>query len=384
MSLDAGQRLFIQRNELPKTHVGPDPDAPASRPLQAGEARFAIEQFALTSNNITYAAFGEAMKYWQFFPAPDASLGCLPVWGFATVSESQVEGLTQGRRVYGYWPAGSHCVVQAGRIHTAGFTDTSAHRAELAGVYNQYIFCDVDPGWQADALSEGLQAVLRPLFITSFLIDDFLADNDFFGAKQVLLSSASSKTAYGTAFCLSQRKASGGAPAVVGLTSASNLDFTRALGCYSEVRRYDEVGVLDPTVRSVYVDFAGNAAVRRAVHERFANALAYSSSIGGTHWDALGSGGGLPGPRPILFFAPAQIKKRSAPLPEGWGRDGLQQRLALAWTLFIQRVTTSSNGGQAWVRIVSRHGAAAVQNSYAALLAGQADARDGLMLSLRD
>jgi Protein of unknown function (DUF2855) len=384
MSLDAGQRLFIQRSKLPQTHVGPDPDAPASRALRAGEARFAIEQFALTANNITYAAFGEAMKYWQFFPAPDASLGCLPVWGFATVSESQVEGLHVGRRVYGYWPAGSHCVVQAARVNAAGFTDTAAHRAELAAVYNQYIFCDADPGWRADALSEGLQAVLRPLFITSFLIDDFLADNQFFGAKQVLLSSASSKTAYGTAFCLSQRQGKGnaGMPALVGLTSAGNLDFARTLGCYSEVRRYDEVGSLDPTVPTVYVDFAGNAAVRRAVHERFADALAYSSSIGGTHWEALGSGGGLPGPRPTLFFAPAQIKKRSASPPEGWGREGLQQRLALAWTQFIQRVTASGGDGQAWVRIVSRHGADAVRNGYGALLAGQADAREGLMLSL--
>ncbi len=382
MNTDSGLRLFITRKDLQRSHIGPDPDAPAARPLQPGEARFAIEQFALTANNITYAAFGEAMKYWQFFPAGDATLGCLPVWGFATVCESKAEGLAVGRRVYGYWPAGTHPVVQAPRVTALGFTDTAAHRTELAAVYNQYSFCDADPGWRADALSEGLQAVLRPLYITSFLIDDFLADNHFFGAKQVLLSSASSKTAFGTAFCLSQRTAAEGAPAVIGLTSPGNLDFTRALGCYDEVRRYDEVGALDPSLPSVYVDFAGNAALRRAVHERFANTLTFSSSIGGTHWEALGSGGGLPGPRPTLFFAPAQIKKRSAPPPDGWGREGLQQRLATAWSQFIQRVSASSGQGPAWVQIVSRQGASAVQNSYAALLAGQADAREGVMLSM--
>jgi hypothetical protein len=391
MNPDPGLRLFIARKDLQRCHIGPDPDAPATRPLLPGEARFVIEQFALTANNITYAAFGEAMKYWQFFPAgpltdgatDKATLGCLPVWGFATVCESQAEGLSVGRRVYGYWPAGTHLVVQAPRVNALGFTDTAAHRAELAAVYNQYSFCDADPGWRADAQSEGLQAVLRPLFITSFLIDDFLADNAFFGANQVLLSSASSKTAFGTAHCLSQRTAVEGAPAVVGLTSAGNLDFTRALGCYDEVRRYDEVAALDPSLPSVYVDFAGNAALRRAVHERFANTLTYSSSIGGTHWEALGSGGGLPGPRPSLFFAPAQIKKRSAPPPEGWGREGLQQRLALAWSQFIQRVNGSGGEGGAWVQIVHHQGAAAVQHSYAALLAGRANAREGLMLSLR-
>jgi Protein of unknown function (DUF2855) len=379
MTPDAGQRLFIERKDLRRCHIGPDPDAPAARPLVAGQARFAIDKFALTSNNITYAAFGEAMKYWQFFPAADARLGCLPVWGFATVVESQAEGLAVGRRVYGYWPAGTHLVVQPTRVGASGFTDAAAHRAELAAVYNQYTFCDADPAWRPDAPSEGLQAVLRPLFITSFLIDDFLADNQFFGAQQVLLSSASSKTAFGTAFCLALRRGSPGTPAIVGLTSAGNHAFTSALGCYDEVRRYDEVGGLDPSVRSVYVDFAGNANLRRAVHERFAERLAYSSSIGGTHWAELGSGSGLPRPRPTLFFAPAQIKKRSAAPPEGWGRDALQTRIAQAWSLFISRITA---GTEPWVRLQHKAGGEAVQNSYSALLAGSADAREGLMLHL--
>ncbi len=108
---DTGHRLFIQRTHLPTAHLGADPDAPAARPLAAGEARLAVDRFALTANNITYAAFGEAMKYWQFFPSGDPALGCLPVWGFATVAESQVDGLSVGRRVWGYFPAGTHLVV---------------------------------------------------------------------------------------------------------------------------------------------------------------------------------------------------------------------------------------------------------------------------------
>ena len=216
----AGQRLYIQRQHLAQARLGPDPDAPATRALAAGEARLAIHHFALTANNITYAAFGEAMKYWQFFPAPDAGEGCLPVWGFATVTESRAEGLAPGRRVWGYFPAGTHLVVHAGRVNAGGFSCTAAHRAELAAVYNHYTFCDADPSWQP-AL-EGQQAVLRPLFITSFLIDDFLAEAEGFGATQVLLSSASSKTAFATAFCLAQRRGQPGALRVVGLTSAGN------------------------------------------------------------------------------------------------------------------------------------------------------------------
>lgn len=378
MTPSAGHRLFIARRDLHQLQWGPDPDAPAARPLADGEARLAIEHFALTSNNITYAAFGEAMKYWQFFPAPDAAAwGCLPVWGFATVSESRAEGVAVGRRVYGYFPVGTHLVVQPVRVREGGFFDGAPHRAELAAAYQQLVFCDADPSWQPRL--EGLQAVLKPLFVTSFLIDDFLADNDAFGARQLLLSSASSKTAFGTAFCLAQRRGTPGAPRVVGLTSPGNVAFTQGLGCYDQVLTYDALATLDASVPTVYVDFAGNAGVRRAVHEHFGDALRYSSSIGGTHWESLGSGGGLPGPRPTLFFAPAQIKKRSAPPPEGWGREGLEQRLGAAWAAFIARVEQPQDP---WVRIVERRGTEATRAAYLALLDGKSDAREGLMLGL--
>ena len=208
MTLDVGHRLFINRTKLSDAQLGSDPDAPAARPLFTGQARLALDTFALTANNITYAAFGEVMKYWQFFPSGDSALGCLPVWGFATVVESRVDGLAVGRRVWGYYPAGTHLVVAPSRVSARGFVDGAPHRQELALVYNQYIFCDADPGWKSEL--EGLQAVLRPLFTTSSLIDDFLADNQFFGAQQLLLSSASSKTAFATAHCLALRRGTPG------------------------------------------------------------------------------------------------------------------------------------------------------------------------------
>jgi hypothetical protein len=380
MSDDTGQRLLIARKDLHQTRWAPDPDAPAARPLNEGEARLRIEHTALTANNITYAAFGEAMKYWQFFPAAAAdrdSWGCLPVWGYATVTESRCAGVAQGQRVWGYYPLGTHLVVQPGRMRPHSFVDASAHRAELAAAYQQYAFTDSELGWKPEL--EGLTAVLRPLFFTGFLIDDFLADHQFFGAQQVLLSSASSKTAYGTAFCLAERRGQPGIPRTVGLTSEGNQTFTTSLGLYNEVRLYDTLAELDPSVPTVYVDFAGNAALRRRVHEHFGAALQFSSSIGGTHWDALGSGGGLPGPRPTLFFAPAQMKRRSAPPPEGWGPDGLAQRLSGSWAAFV---SATQRAAEPWVRIVNHRGSAAVESAYKTLLDGTSDARAGLMLAL--
>ncbi len=374
MVMDAGSRFLVARRDLHDVRVAPDPDAPAQRALAEGEARLALAHFAFTSNNVTYAAFGETMQYWQFFPCEDAAWGCVPVWGFAVVSESRAEGVEVGRRVYGYLPMGTHLVVRPGKVGAAGFTDLAAHRAPLAAVYNQYAFCDADPAYQPGR--EALQALLKPLFITSFLIDDFLAEAGFFGAERVLLSSASSKTAYATAFCLARRRQR---PRVTGLTSAGRVDFVRSLGCYDEVLAYEDLGRLDGQAPAVYVDFAGSVALRRAVHEHWADRLGHNCAVGGTHWQDLGGAGALPGPKPTLFFAPAQVKRRLAPPPEGWGPAGWQQRSGEAWQAFADRVAGAE---PPWVQVRELRGATAVEVAYRSVLEGRCDARDGLMLAM--
>ena len=377
MPQDDAQRFQVARNDLRTSRLVPDPDAPQRRALAEGEARLRIDRFALTSNNITYAAFGEAMKYWEFFPSGDAAWGNIPVWGFAEVAESRAEGVAVGERCYGYFPMGRWLVVQAARVGPQGFVDGAAHRAALPAIYNYLQRCAADPSYVA--AQEAQQALLRPLFITSFLIDDFLDDSQFFGATQVLLSSASSKTAYGTAFCLARRRGQAGAPRIVGLSSDANLDFCRSLGCYDQVLGYTQLGSLSSDTPTVYVDFAGNAALRRSIHEHFGDALRYSCAVGGTHWQDLGGGGQLPGPRPTLFFAPAQSVKRSAPPPAGWGAAELQRRIAAAWSGFMQPVNDPVSP---WLRVRTAQGPDAVRLACLALLEGKVDARDGLMLSL--
>jgi hypothetical protein len=367
----------VERNNLRHSRLVDDPHAPGARALAEGEARLRIDCFALTANNITYAAFGDAMKYWEFFPTGDAAWGNIPVWGFAEVAESRTDGVTVGERCYGYWPMGQWLVIQPERIGRGGFVDASAHRGNLPAAYNRVQRCAADPGYRA--AQEAQQAILRPLFTTSFLIDDFLAEQRFFGATQVLLSSASSKTAYGTAFCLSRRRGDADAPRIIGLTSAGNAEFCRSLGCYDEVRVYDRLGELAASTASVYVDFAGNAELRRSVHVHFGDALRYSCSVGGTHWNALGSGRDLPGPRPTLFFAPAQLARRSAAPPEGWGPEELNRRLAEAWLAFMQPVNDPVSP---WLRVRRGQGADAVRDALLALLEGSVDPRDGFMLTL--
>jgi hypothetical protein len=377
MTDDQGARLWVSRADLRQARIVPDPDAPAARPLADGEARLRIERFALTANNITYAAFGDAMKYWEFFPTGDAAWGCIPVWGFAVVAESRAPGVALGERFYGYWPMGHWLVLRPERVGARGFVAGDAHRRALPAVYNQAVNCAADPSYVAALEAE--QALLKPLFTTSFLIDDFLAEEGFFGATQVLLSSASSKTGFAAAFCLAMRRGTPGAVRVLGGSSPRNLDFCRSLGVYDEVMAYDALTALDPKQRTAYVDFAGDADFRRRVHEHFGDALAYSCSVGGTHWQALGGGRDLPGPKPTLFFAPAQIARRSAPPPEGWGAAVLNQRIGEAWTAFLRRIAASD---PPWLRVRDFVASEAARDALVAMVEGRADPREGWMLSV--
>lgn len=365
----------VRKDQLTTTRI----ETTKAAALADGQVRIDIAHFALTSNNITYAAFGDAMNYWRFFPvegAADASWGRIPVWGFGIVGESRHAEVPLGERIYGYFPMATSVVLTPGKITPLSFTDTAPHRAELHAVYNQYTRTATDPFYTAD--TEGVQAVLRPLFITSWLIDDFLADNAWFGAAEhagqravMLLSSASSKTAYGTAFQMAQREGI----EVVGLTSAGNVAFCESLGCYHRVLTYEQLETIAANAPCVYVDFAGNATFRKAVHTH-CKGLVYSSSIGGTHVNALGGGRDLPGPKPTLFFAPAQIKKRSME----WSPQGLNQRLVQAWQTFAAHV---SNPAKPWLQIQQHVGADAVRAAYTEVLAGRGDPRLGHMLTLQ-
>ena len=368
----------VRKDSLTTTRLVTTPAAP----LTDGQVRLQIDRFALTSNNITYAAFGAAMNYWQFFPvaAEDAAAwGCIPVWGFAQVVQSLHPGVAVGERLYGYWPMASHAVLQPARLSPNGFADAAPHRAGLHALYNQYLRCNTDPFYSAD--TEDLQALLRPLYLTAWLIDDFLADNDWFGANAgataspprpalMLLSSASSKTAYATAERLARRDGI----QVVGLTSPGNVAFCESLGVYHRVLAYDQLDALPADTPCVYIDFAGNSGLRLAIHRRF-SALAHSSSIGGTHVEQLGGGRDLPGPRATLFFAPAQVKKRSA----DWGPGEFGKRLVTAWQGFRAQVAQPATP---WLVVQRQAGADAVAATYAKVLAGQGDPRLGHILSL--
>ena len=78
--------FLVNRQDLRQFKLVPA-TAPAEIDLLPGQVLLSISMFGFTSNNVTYAAFGEAMQYWAFFPAPEG-WGRIPVWGYGDVIRS--------------------------------------------------------------------------------------------------------------------------------------------------------------------------------------------------------------------------------------------------------------------------------------------------------
>ncbi len=348
-------QLDVDRSDLHHVRAVSHPPAP----LAPGEARLRIDAFGLSANNVTYAVYGDLMHYWECFPADQedgVAWGRLPVWGFGDVVESASPGVDVGTRVYGYFPLGDELVVAPGRVDDQGFSDISPHREAVPSVYARYGRTTADRAYSPGR--EDHQMLLWPLFVTSFVVDDFLGDLDLYGARTVVVSSASSKTAIGAAFLLAERDGL----EVVGLTSPGNVDFVRSLGCYGTVLPYDDADRLTATP-SVYVDVAGRRDVTRAVHTHLGDDLRYSMVVGDTHWDDTTEvGGGLPGPDPEFLFAPVRIATRRA----DWGRDGFEVAVAAAWDRFVPWT-------DGWLTIHRAAGVEAVEAVYRAVLDGRSD-----------
>ena len=334
--------FLIKRDNLRDTHW----DSIAEKSLADDHVRLKVEAFALTANNVTYATFGEQMKYWQFFPAEDASFGRVPVWGFATVVESKATGIDTGKRVYGYLPISDQFDVQPGKVSPQSFVDVAAHRKELAPIYNTYVFTDADPSYSA--AHEAQQMLFRPLFTTGWMIDDALMETGEDVPETVIISSASSKTALALAHCLKTR---GGVDAV-GLTSERNRAFVEDTDLYVRVRTYEDVDRLHARGLTAFVDFLGRPTLTADVHAALRDRLVRSMIIGVTDWEGNRAPIAISGPQPEMFFVPTYAANRAKEV----GADKLNQRLGASLSAFYtassQFVTPAHSTGQDAIKTI--------------------------------
>ena len=335
----------------------------------AGEILVAIDKFAMTANNVTYAASGDLFGYWQFYPTGEDPWGKVTVWGMGEVIASQVDAIEGGERLFGFFPMSSHVLMTPGDITDRGFTDVVTHRQALPGLYNQYARTRSEP----DALQalEDERCIFFPLFMTGYVIADLLLDNDWYGVEQVVIGSASSKTGFSTAAFV---RAAGFTGAIVGLTGEQNVPFTEALGCYDSVAPYGDLETLDK-VPAAYIDIAGDVSVRSRLHRHLNEEATCTLLVGATHWDQFAKsvdGGPLPGSEPQVFFAPAQIEKRDAE----WGRGVMMGKAYTASIELVQKLAPT-------LVMESQTGADACDRVWQALLDNEISGQRGVMLSLR-
>lgn len=333
--------------------------------IKEGEVRMRIEKFAYTSNNTTYAVAGDYIGYWKFFPSQRGSeWGIIPCWGFAKVVESQVDGISVGEQFYGFFPMSTHITVQPGQIRADGFTDIVAHRSALPVIYNRYMRCAGDPFYNAETEAE--QLLFRPLFTTSFLIDYMFQESNYFEAEQIILTSASSKTALGLAHCLKN------APTpkkIIGLTSAGNLEFVNGLGYYDEVLTYQDYQKIE-TKPSCIVDFSGNNDLQADLQLLLGDHLKYNCLVGMVHWsERLGEK--KQSKKGVMFFAPTYAQN----LVKEIGFPAFSEKVSSEFLSFVEQ---SKN----WIKVQYHESDTAFQSLHQAITSGNINPKEGHIVTL--
>lgn len=351
----------VQRDQLAQTRFDRQP----LRPPAEGEIVARVQNYALTANNITYGVTGDVIGYWRFFPAP-GPWGVIPVWGFAEVCDSAHPEVGVGERLYGFLPMASHVRLSPVAVRETRLVDGAAHRADLPAVYNHYSrWAD---GNNDDPELDDQRMLLRPLYVTSYCLADYLQDNEQFGATQVLVPSASSKTAVGFAQAL---RATQSPLRAVGLTSDSRVAAVDSLGLYDQVMGYADAEKVDAHEPTVIVDMSGNGSLLSRLHGHLGEQMRMTAKVGLTHYDAAETSDGYIKDRSRFFFAPSHIAKRA----QDWGPGEFEKRAHQFWR-------DAARSSQQWLKVEHHDGPDAVESAYKRLLRGEVAADTGIIASL--
>lgn len=373
-----------------------------------------VARFGFSANNITYQALGEHphFRYFDFHPAPTPELrkthGLIPVWGFGSVVASKHPKIPVGERVYGYFAPAKYLVVPVSPsdVNKYAFYVPRPHLPDDRRPYNQVQRCGTDPMYFPEA--EDLAMLYRPLFWTSYWCEDWMHSTGCYKPSEttplaILISSASSKTAFCLAYLVQKRIHSGELKnvKVIGLTSKRNVGFTQKLGLYDEVYEYNTFrngqAFKGPDVdrQWIYVDVAGNNDLNDKLRDHFASnnagriiknvALGFTnlqplaSAVDDLKWDdtpfnpnaqALAQPGDR-WPNVDKFFMPEwlNVRKHQLPISE------IFQRQQTAWKNLLR-------DGANWVVLKPVYGAEKVRDAYVRLAKEGLGPEEGLIWSL--
>ncbi|MBN3933109.1 DUF2855 family protein [Streptomyces verrucosisporus] len=352
-----GWDLLVRRDDLTATEVRPA--APAA-PLRPGQVRLAAERFSLTAITATYARLGESeLPFFNAFPGPEGH-GRVPAWGYARVEQSRHPDVAEGTRCFGFLPLSTHVVLTVSPV-AGGFADTAPERDYLHPWYRRYQFAA-----EPDVLDDH-RVLLRPLYPASFALAEFLTSTVPDGT--VLVTSASSKTAVGTAALLADWEGI----TTVGITSSRHLRSVRELGHYDRLLTYEELPRAQVPESAVLVDFTGQAERLSSVYERFGAVLEDALLVGYTHPGArIEPPEGLSDPEPWIFFTPSEEER----FAEKEGEESYRSRYRAAEERFVRDAPS-------WLAVDRRSGPEALAGAYRSLMAGEIPARSGIVVAPR-
>ena len=361
------KQFQVNKTNLDSTRiVTSDAELPS---VSAGEILVRVQKFGFSANNITYAVAGDQLGYWQFFPpmGEDAEgWGVIPVWGFAEVVDSQVDDITVGERFFGYFPPATHLIMEAGDISSRNFFDTSEHRAQLPKGYNLYHRLVAEP--ESTPMADDLRMLLYPLYVTSFALWDQLKENDWYGAEQIIVVSASSKTSIGLGYALNGDDA---APDTIGITSARNVSFVDGLNIYDSTVAYDDLEASIAQRPTAIVDMAGNADVLGRLHNHLGDNMVRTLNVGLTHWEGQGRDERVNRDRSEFFFAPGRIQKRIS----DWGLRVFNERS----TSFVMETASKS---MTWLKLQPVEGIQGLDAVFSSVAQGTIDPSIGLTVEM--
>lgn len=353
------EMLLVEKTNIFNTSVREE----ELKEIGQGEVLFKINKFALTTNNITYAVTGFQLRYWDFFPAEN-DWGIIPCWGFATVIQSENESIKEGEQVYGYFPMAKYLKIEAGKINDHSLMDIASHRQEMAPIYNTYTRLGTEMKYPK-AVQDYIP-IFQPLFATSFLNYQFIKSSSFFEAENIIITSASSKTALGLAFMLHQNK-SDDKKKIIGLTSSRNVAFVESVGFYDEVLSYDKVPNELENIPSMVVDMAGNADLLSNIYKHLDKQLKFISKIGLTDWSAASMEEKIPVAK--FFFAPtfaqAFFKKHGAKEANG---------------MIVKTMFSFITQAKEWIEIGHMNTYADLEKKYLDMLKGEVNPSKGWLV----
>ncbi|KAK4444236.1 hypothetical protein QBC34DRAFT_415681 [Podospora aff. communis PSN243] len=269
----------ISKTDHTSHHIVPIQPDTTPLPPDSNTVRIRTTLLSLTTNTFSYARHGgmgfPGLDWWNTFPFPaslpapynDPAKYCrIAAWGFSEVTESTIPDLPVGTQFFGYQPIGTAAETLTLTKGLPGrWVESSDRRKGLLNVYNEYIVVsDKEKGTTEEAKrSKGLDALFRPLFQSSFLLNRFsfawegegvhplgikeipwtAEDADLKGAVVFLLA-PSGKTGLAFAHQLRRARPAGEQPRkVVAVGSGASRAFTVKTGLFDEVLEYGDVDV---------------------------------------------------------------------------------------------------------------------------------------------